>query len=312
MATRTLTDTDTSDRLVEMADWWDETLAVTNHSPRTRATYRAALLDLDRFLARAGMPRTIEGVHREHLEAYLGGLFADGKRPATVSLRYRALQAFYRWAMSLDKLPASPMANVEPPIVPEVPVPVIPDADVDLILRACAGRSFEDRRDTAIVRLFFDTGMRLGELAGLKVDDLDLKAHEVTVLGKGRRPRTVAISGVKTILALRHYIDVRKRHPYVYDPKAKDLLWFGRRGPMTPSGIYQVVRDRAASVGLTIHPHQFRHTAAHAWMARGLGETSLMRSMGWRSRSMLSRYGASAADERARDEARRAALGDRV
>ncbi len=61
-----------------------------------------------------------------------------------------------------------------------------------------------------------------------------------------------------------------------------------------------------------LHPHMFRHTAAHRWMAEGASETDLMRIMGWRSPQMLRRYGASAADQRARAAHKRLGLGDLV
>ena len=74
-----------------------------------------------------------------------------------------------------------------------------------------------------------------------------------------------------------------------------------------------MLRRRGLALGIpNLHAHQFRHTAAHRWLAEGGGETDLMRIMGWRSPQMLRRYSASKADERAREAHRRMALGDKV
>jgi site-specific recombinase XerD len=203
----------------------------------------------------------------------------------------------------------SPMAGMSAPSVPDDPVPVLTDAEITALLKVTSGKGFEQRRDHALIRLFLDTGIRLGEMAGLKLVDVDLDVHDaIYVLGKGSRPRAVVFDA-KTGTALDRYLRERAAHKHSKLP----ALWIGARGAMGESGITQMLRRRGAEADVAhLHPHRFRHTFAHHWKREGGSEDDLMRLVGWKSRAMLHRYAASAGVERALEAKRRMVIGDRL
>jgi len=278
-------------------------LRARNLSPRTIQSYQEAAGQLA-----AHLDRPLPDATRGDIEDYLSAVLARHSAP-TAANRYRSLQQLFKWLGTEDEIDRDPMAGMRPPAVQEQPVPILSDDQVTRLLKVCEGREFEDRRDTAIVRLMLEPGgLRLSEVTNLAVADLDLDVDVVRVLGKGRRVRSVPF-GAKTGQALSRYVRARARHPLALNP----ALWLGGRGmALTTSGVTQLLRRRAAAAGIEhLHPHQLRHTAAHLWLASGGTEGDAMRLFGWRSRQMLGRYGSSAADQRAHDAARAAALGDR-
>ena len=201
-------------------------------------------------------------VTARHVQQWMVTAAGPGYSDSYASNQFRALQQFFRWYATEDpdSPRPNPMAGMKPPKIDEKVVPVFTAAELAALLATCKGGGFENRRDYAILSLFRDTGMRLAELAGLKLGgsppDIDLRAREALVTGKGGKQRRVRFS-YDTARAIDRYLRERARHAQARSPR----LWLGirNRGPMTPSGIYQMTERRGLQARVVVHPHKFRH-----------------------------------------------------
>jgi integrase len=241
----------------------------------------------------------VDGHAVQRCTAWLLGRYSS----AYASNQHRGLQQFFNWLAAEEELP-DPIAGLRPPRVTGKLVPVFTSAELSKLDQACAGRAFAQRRDAAVIAVFRATGIRLAELAGIRYhpddpgrSDIDVWQREITVGGKGGKTRIVKIT-CDAARILDRYLRVRARHAQAHRPQ----LWLGvsSKGPVTASGIYQMIARRGRQCGMDVRPHRFRHHFSHTWPDRGGAEGDLMELNGWTSPQMVRLYGASARSARAR------------
>jgi site-specific recombinase XerC len=218
---------------------FDRSLRAEGRSPETRRAYAQTVALFGAYLSDRGLASEVALIDRADLEGWIITVL-DSRKPATAATRHHALARLFSWLVAEGELDRSPMQRMEVPKVPENPPTVLSIEDMRRILAVCKGTDFDDRRDAAILRVLVDTGLRLAELTGLTLDDVDLDEGLATVTGKGRRRRAVPL-GAKSTAALDRYLRVRHGHPH----HRSSQLWLGQKGPLTATGMRQVVQRRA-------------------------------------------------------------------
>jgi integrase/recombinase XerC len=304
----------------EHPDWrllvpsWTLALEAEGYSANTVRSYRKALRSLLAWLSEHHPGLGPAELERGHLRGWLAEVRRT-RSGATARTWFSGARSFSRFLVAEGEAAEDATVGIRTPAPGEPQTPVLSEGELRRLLKACEGRRFEDYRDTAIVLVLLDGGLRLGELAGLQLEDVDLADRVLFVSGKGSRrsgPRHRAIPlGVRAARVLDRYIRQRRRHPYASRPQ----LWLGGRGRpgLSADGVDAALKRRAAAAGLKhIHPHQFRHTWAASFRRAGGSEGDLLVLGGWRSRVQLDRYGRASAQERAQEAARRYSLGDRL
>lgn len=296
-----------AEHLDDLAGSFTLHLRAENKSKRTCILYGQSVRFFRDWLNEQGRPSTLDEMTRPLIQGWLGHL-ADRNAESTVVTRWKGMRRFCRWLVAEGELATDPMDGMEVPAASDKPVPVLSDEDLAAILKACQGTRFYDRRDEAVIRFLLSCGTRNSELCGLRLGDIDVPNGAAMVLGKGNRPRPVYFSS-RTARALDRYQRVRRAHRYAH----LDAFFLGERGPLTTDGIREILAVRSAKAGVAgVFPHRLRHTWAHDFLLAGGQERDLKRLAGWSSDAMLERYGASAADHRARAAALKLNRGDRV
>jgi integrase/recombinase XerC len=266
-----------------------------NYSPHTIAAYED---DLNHF--RAFLERTAEGaevdfhaVDHATIRAFLGDLLEAGFSKRSAARKLACLKSFFKYLQRSGVLKTNPGALVGTPKI-EKRLPHYLDEDTVARLMAQPDRTTpEGIRDAAVLEIIYSTGMRLGELLGLREGDLDLRRQTVRVMGKGSKERIIPLGG-PACEALRAYLQVRGRFAAgAGDRAAPSLLFLTVRGKtMSPKGV-NLLMNRYIGMVSEIEkksPHVLRHSCATHLLNRGADLQAVRELLGHESLSTTQIY----------------------
>ena len=259
-------------------------------------TVRAYLRDLDSLLEhshRLGIDR-IEDLDLRTLRSWLANQQTRGKSRSTMARRATAARVFTAWLARTERVPHDPGASLGSPKAHKTLPAVLRADEARALLESAIGLADDGSpvavRDVAILELLYATGVRVGELVGLDVDDLDRERQVVRVFGKGRKERSVPY-GHPAAQALERWL--RTGRPSLAAPGSGGALFLGARGRrMDQRAVRTLVHRRIADVpgAPDLGPHGLRHSAATHLLEGGADLRSVQELLGHASLATTQLY----------------------
>lgn len=253
-------------------------------SPHTVRSYRNDLEQFRDFLAETtdgrGLRQALTDLDARLIRAYLARLHGRGLDPTSVARKLAALRSWLRFLVRRGGLPRNPAADIRGPRAGRKLAAFLPVDEAKMLLDS--GQS--SVRDRAILELLYATGLRVSELSGLDLDDVDRGETTVRVLGKGRKERVVPY-GAKAAAALDAYVETRGL--------ARGPLFTGRNSRrLGVRSLFDIVRRRARAAGLTrrVSPHTLRHSFATHLLDAGADLRAIQELLGHSRLSTTQRY----------------------
>lgn len=278
-------------------------------SPQTVRCYRADLREFEEFLKTGLLPRcqvSLTSLDHHAIREYLSFLHERGVSRATVARKLASLRSFFRHLMRQERIAVNPAAQVSTPKLERRLPRALSEAEVESLLDNAFGATPLDLRDRAILELLYASGVRVAELVGADLGDMDMSGTVgdgiLRVLGKGRKERLVPI-GSKAVRALLAWLKARPRllpeseragrGPARGGGEARDAAFLNARGGrLTDRSVRRILntRLRAAAVRQRVSPHTLRHSFATHMLNAGADLRSIQELMGHSSLSTTQRY----------------------
>jgi len=250
-------------------------------STNTISAYRRDLQKFDEFARKRKL--TLESVSRDDLVDFLAGLYRQKLESRTVARQLVTLRNFFRFAQIQDLIPEDPSINLESPKIRRHLPGYLRLEEVEKLLEQPDSGTPTGLRDRAMLEVLYSTGLRVSELIGLGVSDLDSKVGCVRCIGKGDKERIVPV-GKKALTMVDKYL--REGRPQLLRnarASAGPALFVNRRGvALSRVGVWKILSayGRRAGLRVALTPHMLRHSFATHLLERGADLRSVQLMLG--------------------------------
>jgi Site-specific recombinase XerD len=262
------------------------------YSPHTADSYRFDIVEFFRFCGEDTDPAAVTA---DQVQAFVGSLYPVNAA-ASVARKLSALRTFFRFLRRENIMATDPVAGVAgPKLGQHIPAFLTVDEVFALLEAPVAGDRFQ-RRDRAILELLYSTGMRVSELVGCNVNDIDRAAEMVRVRGKGSKERLVPFGRMAGEM-LEHYRPERENLSIARirrgkEPEREALFLNGQGSRLSARSVERIIQmyGLRAGIGVEVTPHALRHSFATHLLEMGADLRTVQELLGHVSLSTTQRY----------------------
>jgi integrase/recombinase XerD len=248
-------------------------------SSNTVSAYRRDLVKFDVFAQKRKL--SLEGVSRDDLVDFLAGLYRMNLESRTVARHLVTLRNFFRFAQIQELITTDPTINLESPKIRRSLPGYLRLEEVERLLEQPDSTTALGLRDRAMLEILYSTGLRVSELIGLRVSDLDSQVGCVRCIGKGDKERIVPV-GRKALVIVEKYL--RDARPKLLGRlRGSPTLFVNRRGvSLSRVGVWKILSGYGKRAGLRVSltPHMLRHSFATHLLERGADLRSVQLMLG--------------------------------
>lgn len=248
-------------------------------SPNTVSAYRQDLAKFNLFAQKRKLP--LELVSRDDLVDFLAALYRQKLESKSVARNLVTLRNFFRFSQMQELIPADPSINLESPKIRRSLPGYLRLEEVEKLLEQPDGKTAQGLRDRAMLEVLYSTGLRVSELVGLRVSDLDSKVGCVRCIGKGDKERLVPV-GKKALSMVDKYLR-EGRAELLGKAQSVPTLFLNRRGKgLSRVGVWKILSGygRRAGLRVALTPHMLRHSFATHLLEGGADLRSVQLMLG--------------------------------
>jgi integrase/recombinase XerD len=272
-----------------LGDFLDYLRLAGGRSERTCAAYRSDLEEYMTFVRARGVTK-IGDISPETVGAYLSSSAMGRKKTSSVARQLSAIKGFHGYRVMIGRSTSNPARLIPAPrLGRKLPV-VLSVEEINRILAGPCRAEPRERRDRAILEILYAAGLRISEIAGLRITDLLFSEQLIRVWGKGNRERIVPV-GRSAIEAVNIYLhDGRSRF---VGPRSGDFVFLSaHKRPFSRTGLWNIVRRWVSAAGIEkqVTPHTFRHTFATHLLEGGADLRAVQAMLGHESLSTTQIY----------------------